>query len=153
MSGALRHRVLPRFSRSLSRINVSIRKRDVVSERSFSRWHLLSRHGFRRAIVSSKAFVKATRPALWIKYAYVIRYTTVVPGDENDDNDDDDEDDEVSALTRAGTMLRYGYQPAHKTALVFPPYAAGVYLNERERAILFHWGDSLSLLTRWRGSL
>lgn len=56
----------------------------------------------------------------------------MVLGDENDDDDDD----EVSALTRAGTMLRYGYQPAHKTALALPPICHQVYSNGRERAIL-----------------
>lgn len=56
---------------------------------------------------------------------HIIRATTAILNDY-----DDDEVSPSRAPSRElvpssrGTMLRYGYQPAHKTALALPPYAA-----------------------------
>lgn len=139
----MRHRVRSRFSRIPSRFNDPLWKCDTMSERSLSR-------------VTPKIALqfppyhqnrKANRPALWIKYAYVIRYATVVLGDENDD------DDEVSALTRSGTMLRYGYQPAHKTALALPPYATKFIRTGGKERFSRRREDGLFLLTSWQESL
>jgi len=84
---------------------------------------------------------KVERRTMW----HVIRHTTVP----YDDDDDDNDVDEIfppsfgfpvrtrTGTIAGGTMLRYGYQPTHKTALALPPYAdrPAVYSRGKGRSL------------------